>query len=169
MEQLTQKNTPWAITTEAFREITQTDLTPLQLRDGRLTQFRQQAFEIVEGKATIQIHGLIAKKQSLLMQIFGGTSTALAADDFRQALADDTVKEIILDVDSPGGRVDGTAEFAKLIFESRGKKPITAFANGVMASAAYWIGSAADRILMSGETTAVGSIGVVATYLQLPN
>src|SRR5690606_30987632 len=64
---------------------------------------------------------------------------------------------------SPGGQVNGIQELSDLIYSARGKKPIIAVANHMMASAAYWIGTAADEIVVSpsGE---VGSIGVFAVH-----
>jgi signal peptide peptidase SppA len=73
------------------------------------------------------------------------------------------VSAIIIDVDSPGGQASGIAELSRQIYEARGKKPIVAVANHFMASAAYWIASAADEIVVtpSGE---VGSIGVFTVH-----
>jgi signal peptide peptidase SppA len=50
-----------------------------------------------------------------------------------------------------------------MVYAARGQKPIVAFANGMMASAAYWIGSAADEIVAE-ETAEIGSIGVVMMH-----
>src|SRR5207247_2106519 len=52
-----------------------------------------------------------------------------------------------------------TDEIGAKIAAARAVKPITALANGLMASAAYWLGSQADEVVVtpSGE---VGSIGV---------
>lgn len=85
------------------------------------------------------------------------------AKSLRSAVADDTVKAIVLNIDSPGGGVYGVAELADTIFKSRGPKPIVAQANSLMASAAYWLGSAADEIVVtpSGE---IGSIGVYGVH-----
>jgi signal peptide peptidase SppA len=74
---------------------------------------------------------------------------------------------VLLYVDSPGGTVDGTQALADLIFNARGKKPIVAIADGMAASAAYWIGSAADKFFISGDTTLTGSIGVVAQHTDI--
>ncbi|MEN6616621.1 MAG: S49 family peptidase, partial [Syntrophorhabdus sp.] len=46
------------------------------------------------------------------------------------------------------------------------EKPVVAYCDGLMAAAAYWIGSAANRIYISGQTVQVGSIGVVATHVD---
>lgn len=87
--------------------------------------------------------------------------------DFNAALADPQARSIILAIDSPGGTVDGTQELGNLIYRNRGAKRIVAYADSLMGSAAYWIGSAADEIIMSGDTTQVGSIGVVATHTDV--
>lgn len=67
----------------------------------------------------------------------------------------------MLNLDTPGGEVTGINEFAQMIFDARGKKPIVAYVDGMAASAGYWIASAADEIV-TDETGLLGSIGVVA-------
>lgn len=118
------------------------------------------------GVAVIPVYGVINQRMNLLSAMFGGTSTELLAAQFRQAMADPGVRAIVLDVDSPGGGVYGVDELAGEIFRARGEKPVVAVANSLMASAAYWIGSAADEIVVtpSGE---VGSIGVLAAHEDL--
>jgi len=44
---------------------------------------------------------------------------------------------------------------------ARQRKPVLALAEGTMASAAYWVGSAAEQIYLSSGTDQVGSIGVI--------
>lgn len=119
----------------------------------------QPAYQVIDGKAIVPICGVISKRMSMLSRVSGGCSTREVRSGIQEALKDPNVKEIYLDVDSPGGSVDGTPELADFILSCRGKKPITAFANGQMCSAAYWIGSAADRIVAT-RSTEVGSIGV---------
>ena len=75
------------------------------------------------------------------------------------ALNDSRVDAIVLDVDSPGGTVAGVPELAAKIFAARNEKPIVAVANGMMASAAYWIGAAATELVVT-PSSEVGSIGV---------
>lgn len=90
------------------------------------------------------------------------------AQAFQAAMADPEVTAILIHVDSPGGTVDGTQALAAMIFEARGKgKPIVTFTDGTMASAALWIGLAADEVVIDGDTTQVGSIGVVATHTDV--
>lgn len=69
------------------------------------------------------------------------------------------ISGIILKIDSPGGMVDGTATLGDAV--KNATKPTTAFIDdGMAASAAYWIASNADEIILSQPTDAVGSIGV---------
>lgn len=113
------------------------------------------------------IDGVIAKRMNLFTQISGGVSTEILGNDIRKALEDSEVHSILLKIDSPGGTVDGTQELAQMIYASRGIKPIVSFTNGTMASAAYWFGSASEKIYISGDTTVVGSIGVVAEHIDI--
>jgi signal peptide peptidase SppA len=74
------------------------------------------------------------------------------------------VHSIILAIESPGGEVDGTQAAADVIRSVRGKKPIVTLVDGLAASAGYWLGSAADKVYITGDTAMVGSIGVVMTH-----
>lgn len=109
--------------------------------------------------------GLISQRSAQVDDISGpgGTSIERLTQRFRAALADQSVKAIVLDVDSPGGGVYGVEELADEISGARGKKPVVAVANSLAASAAYWLASAADELVVtpSGE---VGSIGVFAAH-----
>lgn len=63
--------------------------------------------------------------------------------------------------------MDGTETLAELVREAGRIKPIVAFADGLMASAAYWIGSAATEVIASSATTQIGSIGVVTSHTDI--
>jgi signal peptide peptidase SppA len=120
------------------------------------------------GTAIIPVQGVISKNPGLLTALLGGVATRDIAAKFGAALGNSAVKALLLLIDSPGGTVDGTEELAETIFRGRGQgKPIVAVADGTMASSAYWIGAAADRVFATGETTSVGSIGVVARHVDL--
>lgn len=138
----------------------------IEARIGRQPGGGGAGTQVMAGIAVIPIDGVIAKRANLFMDISGGTSSDLIARDFRAALADPQIKGILLRVDSPGGAVDGTQELAREIFAARGLKPIVAFTDGAMMSGAYWIGAAADRIVISSDTVEVGSIGVVAQHID---
>lgn len=107
--------------------------------------------------AVIPVHGTIVQRASQIDICEGGTSTQQVSAALREALADETVSQILLDIDSPGGSVYGVQELANEIAQA--KKPVVAIANSLAASAAYWIGCAASEFYVTpgGE---VGSIGV---------
>jgi signal peptide peptidase SppA len=109
--------------------------------------------------AVIPLTGVITPGISLLSMLFGGSGLRAFRDEFRAALNDPETTAIVLDVDSPGGLIDLVPETAQEIYDARGEKPIVAVANTLMASAAYWVASQADEIVVtpSGD---VGSIGV---------
>lgn len=168
---------PWAIMPEKLVELRgiyethlkgeKIDIKAVEARVGRPLDNNPQGYEVVDGVAVIPIDGVIAKRMNLFSQISGGVSTDLLARDFKAALNDPSVKAIVLVIDSPGGTVDGTVDIARLVYESRGVKPIVAYTDGLMASAAYWIGSAADKVYIGNDATLVGSIGVVATHQDI--
>lgn len=75
----------------------------------------------------------------------------------------DKVAGIVLDIESPGGTVDGTNEFGMAVKQS--KKPVVAFGDGMVASAAYWIASQATEIISNkNNATEFGSIGVLYVH-----
>ncbi len=114
-----------------------------------------------DGVAVIPVIGPVFRRANAFDDISGPmTSVQILARDFRAALEDPNVDSILLDIDSPGGEVNGIHEFAQQIFEARGVKPVVAYVGGMGASAAYWIATAADEIVID-RTGSVGSIGVV--------
>jgi len=120
-------------------------------------------FRLVNGVAVIPVNGPTTQRQSFLSFLFGGTSLEQLTETYLDALEDRDVQAILFHINSPGGVVAGTDAFSNLIFNSRGRKPIVAFGDGVMASAAYWYGSAADLIVVD-STCEVGSIGIVKIH-----
>jgi len=126
----------------------------------------EAAYRLTEqGIALIPLYGVLAPRMNMMTRISGGTSTEQFADAVRQAVADDQVRAIVLDVDSPGGNVQGTEEAAQAVREARSKKPTIAVATNLMASAAYHIGSAAAEIVAS-PTALVGSLGVFTVHSE---
>lgn len=113
--------------------------------------------------AVLPIYGIIAQRMNLMTDISGGTSTEEFAQAFTAAVDNPEVSAIVFDVDSPGGTISGVPELAAMIRAARGKKPIYAVANTMMASAAYWLAAQADEIIAS-PSSLVGSIGAVMVH-----
>jgi signal peptide peptidase SppA len=110
--------------------------------------------------AVIPLTGLITPRGSWLSMLFGGGGGLIDfRDAFREALHSPEIQAIVLDVDSPGGYIDLVPETAQEIYDSRGEKPIVAVANTTAGSAAYWIASQADELVVTPSGSA-GSIGV---------
>lgn len=169
---------PWAIMPEKLQEIQaiymthlrgdKIDIKGIEAQLGRPLNNEQKPYQIIDGVAIIEINGVIAKKMNMFTRISGGASTQIAQRDITAAFNDPDANAIILSIDSPGGTVDGTEELASSIHDMtlQSSKPIVTFSDGLMASAAYWIGAASDRIYISGSTQTIGSIGVVATHVD---
>ncbi len=89
----------------------------------------------------------------------GGDSTA---DLLRRARTDETVKAVVLRVDSPGGSVFASEIIAQEIeaLQAAGK-PVVASMSSVAASGGYWISVVADRVI-ANPSTVTGSIGIFA-------
>lgn len=168
---------PWAIQPEKLLEIQaiyrthlrgeKIDIEAVEKRIGRPLNNEPKGYEIRDGVAVLSMSGVLAKKMNLFSSISGGASYELVARDFNQALADPAVEAIALVIDSPGGSVDGVQQLGDAVFAARGVKPVGAFADGTMASAAYWIGAQADVVMAASDTTQVGSIGVVAAHQDI--
>ena len=111
----------------------------------------------------IPLRGVIGKGLSRLEALTG----AVDVDEFTSSLEDmeddDEIEYIIIEISSPGGTVTGVEEAAAMV--ARSSKKTIAFTDTEAASAAYWIGSAADRFVATPSAT-VGSIGV---YMAIPD
>ena len=91
----------------------------------------------------------------------GGDSTAALLE---RALEDETVKAVVLRVDSGGGSAFASEVIAEEVraLQAAGK-PVVASMGSVAASGGYWISMDADRIYAS-DTTITGSIGIVGMF-----
>ena len=118
---------------------------------------------IRDGVAVLPVLGVIAPRAASLGLSSGGTSLDSLAHDLRVANRAENVHALLLLVDSPGGQVAGLDEMAAELAASA--KPVTAFVQGDAASAAYWLASQA-RELVASATSALGSIGVVASVAR---
>lgn len=117
------------------------------------------------GIAVIPVHGTLVKRTAGLDAASGLTSYTEIAAMLDSALADPQIAGILLDIDSPGGEASGSFELARRVREASAVKPVWAVANDSAYSAAYAIGSAANRLIVS-ETGGVGSIGVIALHID---
>lgn len=164
--------TPWAILPSKLDEIMdfiafkaaggEINADDLRARFGAQEQERSQQ-RTKRSVAVMPVMGTISHRMNMLAQASGGESVESLTQTFRGLVNDPKIDAIVLDVDSPGGSISGIDELATEIYEARGTKPITAVANSLMASAAYWIASSADEIVAT-PSAKIGSIGVFAAH-----
>ena len=121
-----------------------------------------RSVKVRDGTAIIPIHGPITARNTFFSMFAGGTSLETLAKDFREALNNEDIKAIIFDIDSPGGVAVGPMEMAEMIFNARSQKPIYSYIGRNGSSAAYWLASATEKIIVN-PSALVGSIGVVTT------
>lgn len=156
--------TPWAIRPEALGVIIDivndrnlgeilTDEEMAARLDGRETRTEGRFGRV----AVLPLHGTLIPRANTMSNISGGTSLEVFAARLAELDADPDVSTIILDVASPGGTVDMVPETAERIRRARTRT--VAVANTEAASAAYWLASQADELVVT-PSGSVGSIGV---------
>lgn len=130
---------------------------------GDLSDLKAQvdgvASRVQGGVSVIPVQGPMVKSAGLIEEILGFTSTNQIREAVEEAAADESVNQIVLQIDSPGGSVGGLAELADAVFAARDQKPVIAQVDGQAASAAFQVASQASQINM-GREDMVGSIGV---------
>lgn len=95
----------------------------------------------------------------------GGESTSAL---LRQAREDETVKAVLLRVDSPGGAVFPSEQIRREVELTKAAgKPVVVSMGNVAASGGYWISMNADRIY-ADDSTITGSIGIYGLWMTVP-
>ena len=160
---------PWALKPEVYQTIC--ELVRFRAAGGKLTaeeiQDRIGAAPVRRGSArsgavaVMPLYGVLVQRLGPLSATSGGTSTDAFGAAFREAMADPGVSAVVIDVASPGGSTAGVQELWQTIMDARGSKPIIAVANSLAVSAAYWIATAADEIVV----TPGGEVGAIGVYL----
>ena len=127
---------------------------------------RSGLYRVENGAAIIPVIGTLVNRGAWIGAQSGLVAYEALEAQVREALADEEVERIVLDIDSPGGMVDGVQALAKLLRRARTEKPLTAVVNDMAASAAYWLAAQADEIVIS-PTSILGSIGVIYIHTEM--
>jgi ClpP class serine protease len=138
-------------------------LTKQAFLDGN--QGTNSQLEVVNGAGVIRVYGFLSYRADFESWLFGGTAYEDIRSQFQAALADPTVKNIVFDINSPGGEAAGLFDLVDEIYQARGQKPSYAVFNEDGFSAAFAIASAADKRYIS-RTGSAGSVGVVAMHID---
>jgi len=169
-------NRPWAIEPTAFQAVVSI------FREHMLRRTRYageiEADLIAAGVAarapamaasgavrTIPIYGVLANRADMITESSGMTSYESIGKQFDAAMNDVAVTDILFDVDSPGGTVEGLQELSAKIYAARGTKRMTAIANPLAASAALYLATSAERFYVTPSGMA-GSVGTIAEHLD---
>ena len=88
------------------------------------------------------------------------------ARELRRLRQDDSIKAIVLRVNSPGGSATASEEIQREIRLTMQEKPVVVSMGSVAASGGYWISTYADRIFAE-PTTITGSIGVFGIFINI--
>lgn len=116
---------------------------------------------------SVAVHALkgVMMKQDQIGLCYDTPGTASLLRTIQAADRHANVVAHVLDIDSGGGSVDGTAEFGAGLAGLT--KPVVAYSDGMIASAAYWSAVACAEIILNNETCRVGSIGVMASFQDI--
>lgn len=121
--------------------------------------------------AVINIEGTIVSGAGNSDNIFSqqsGITSGSIMQQIREAAADDSVKALVLRIDSGGGSATAAEEVGRELkrFKEKTKKPVVATMGNTGASAAYWIAVCASDKVYANATTLTGSIGVYMPYMN---
>lgn len=152
---------PWLIEPVQAHNLLASVLPLFESKQAGISKYAPVQFqpEIKNGVAIIPINGPIMKTENC-----DEPGTANILTTMQQLAANPDIKGFVLQIDSPGGTVDGTQVFAEAIKSLSTQKPVVSFVDGMMASAAYWIGSSTEHIMASTATDMIGSIGTMVSW-----
>ncbi len=160
----------WAVRKDALEQSAVATLamrsektTPLALRRGDASlSDTQNTFAHRQGStAIIPVLGPLMSRMSWMFWSYDEIIR-----DVQMALDDETIDRIFLDVDSPGGMVAGCDDCAAFLRQAASQKIMVAHTGGLMASAAFWISSAAPTIVASRSAN-IGSVGALIRYVDV--
>lgn len=111
--------------------------------------------------AIVRVEGAITSSDS--SEFTGAATSGVVIADLEAAAEDDSVKAVVLRVDSPGGTVTGSSQIYEVIRDY--EKPVVVSMAGLAASGGYQISAPADYIFARPDTF-TGSIGVILTLFN---
>lgn len=106
-----------------------------------------------EKVALLPIEGVILESETVI-------------DQLKEFARDESVKAIVLRLNTPGGGVGPSQEIYEEVRKLRGKKVIVASMGALAASGGYYIACAADKIV-ANPGTITGSIGVIMKFMNV--
>ena len=158
--------TPWLIVPEALGAMFDAGRTLFKANPEAAEPVASPLLAVKDGIGTVTLRGpMMRNPDRFARAFFNATNTEDLAAALREAAGRADVRAVLLDIDSPGGSVNGTPELAQAVADLSQTKRIYAFSAGQMCSAAYWVASQADAIYAT-PSARVGSIGVILPVLD---
>lgn len=133
---------------------------------GALASDRDATFSgFGERVGVITISGVItsAGTETLFGGRVGGARATMR--QLRRAAEDDSIKAVVLRINSPGGSPAASQEIYREVARLAEEKPVVVSMGDVAASGGYYVASPAQRIVANGSSV-TGSIGVQMAYMQ---
>jgi protease-4 len=112
--------------------------------------------------AVVYAEGEIVDGQGRIGEVGGEKFAA----ELRRLREDDSVKAVVLRVNSPGGSAEASEVIQREVKRVREKKPVIISMGTYAASGGYWISAYADRVFAE-PTTITGSIGVFGLQFDI--
>jgi signal peptide peptidase SppA len=157
---------PWLITPEAHAAMIRATKVADLFSEGMPKPEEPEFLSVENGVGIVSINGVLMKRPGFFERILlDATDMDEIAVALEAARDREDVQAVFLDIDSPGGMVNGTPELAALVADVSKAKYTYAFTDALMCSAAYWIASQADAIFAT-PSARVGSIGVLMPMLD---
>ncbi|MBN1618029.1 signal peptide peptidase SppA [Candidatus Dojkabacteria bacterium] len=110
--------------------------------------------------AVINIEGVIGMDDSSSLFSSSGVTPDRVESELNMALEDDSVKAIILNMNTPGGEVVASDLIYRAVSEASEKKPVITWISSMGASGGYYIAAGSDKIV-AHPASLTGSIGVI--------
>src|SRR5512145_2825143 len=120
---------------------------------GLISRMDDWSFKSGEKVAVLPVTGLIADSETTIQQL-------------KKFAKDDSIKAIVLRINSPGGGVGPSQEIYGEVKKLKGKKVVVASMGGLAASGGYYIACAAQKIYVNPGTI-TGSIGVIMQFVSV--
>jgi signal peptide peptidase SppA len=157
---------PWLITTEAMQAMATQAVAFFDTRLNLPERESNPLLSVENGIASVRVRGPLMRQPDLFsVLLFGATDMDQVSAAISEAVEREDVDALLLDIDSPGGTVNGTPELGQTVADAAKRKTVYAFSAGQMSSAAYWIASQADAIYAT-PSARVGSIGVILPFVD---
>jgi signal peptide peptidase SppA len=181
MSVLTILQSPWAIRGETLTlmwdiyeahltrngRLSQEDIARIEASTGKRLDGSRLPTTVMDGVAVIPVMGPMIPRATMFQEISGATSYAAIRNDVESALKDPAVTAILLNFDSPGGAVNQLFDTAEFLRNASAIKPIMAWTDGYMTSAAQLLGAATEATYIGSNATELGSIGVIAMHRDI--